>query len=173
MKITTLILAPLLTLIGLNAQPLTGTTIGHYSKPGAPIHMTYVSNSVDKNKTTDVNITLTTTVKFGKMNVLLNFEEDLNQASNSPKELNFELKPNQKKYLVNLKVSSSRDGLYYIRLLTKIDKGMGSKMRAFAVPVRIGEEPKQKTRAMIMKASNGENISISRAVETIKTVPEK
>jgi len=173
MKIRTLILAPLLTLLGLNAQPLTGTTLGHYSKPGAPINMSYISNSVDKNKTTDVNITLSTTVTLGNMNVLLDFEEELIQESNSPKELNFELKPNQKKYSINLKVSSAKDGLYYIRLLTKIDKGMGSKMRAFAVPVQIGEEPKKTANIMIMKASNGENISISKAVETIITLPEK
>lgn len=174
MKLTTLVLTPLLILIGLNAEPITGTTLGHYSKPGAPIDMSYLSNRVNKNEMSDINITLTTTVRTGNMNVLLNFEDELKQESNVPKEINFEITPNKKKYFINLKVSSSKDGLYYIRLLTKIDKGTGSKMRAFAVPVFIGEEPKRKSSStIIMKASGGENISISKAVETIQVLKEK
>jgi hypothetical protein len=173
MKLTPLVLTPLLILIGLNAEPITGTTLGHYSKPGAPIDMTYLSNRVNKNEMTDINITLTTTVHKGNMNVLLNFEDDLKQESNIPKEINFEITPNKKKYLINLKVSSSKDGLYYVRLLTKIDKGSGSKMRAFAVPVFVGEKPKRKNTVIIMKASSGENISISKAVETIQILKEK
>ena len=174
MKLTTLVLTPFLILVGLNAEPITGTTLGHYSKPGAPIDMSYTSNRVDKNEVTDINITLTTTVRTGNMNVLVNFEDDLKQESNVPKELNFEITPDKKKYFINLKVSSSKDGLYYIRLLTKIDKGSGSKMRAFAVPVFVGDEPKKKnSNTMIMKASNGENISVSKAVETIQVLEEK
>jgi hypothetical protein len=173
MKLTPLILTPFLILIGLNAQPVTGTTLGHYSKPGAPIDMSYISNHVNKNETTDINITLTTTVRTGNMNVLLNFENELKQESNIPKEINFKITPNKKKYFINLKISSSKDGLYYIRLLTKIDKGLGSKMRAFAVPIFIGEKPKRKNSTIIMKASSGENISISQAVETIEVLKEK
>jgi len=174
MKLKALLLTPLLILIGLNAESITGTTIGHYSKPGAPIDMTYhTSDSITKNETTDVNITLTTTVRSGTMNVLLNLDEHLTEKSNIGKELNLELTPNTKEYVINLKVSSSADGLFYIRLLTKIEKGEGSKMRAFAVPVFVGEIPKKSHTRTLMKPDTGENISISKAVETIRILNEK
>jgi len=170
MKVKALLLTPLLTIIGLNAQPLTGTTLGHYSKPGAPINMTYISDPVNKNETTDVNITLTTTVRNGTMNVLVNLDKNLIEKSNVGKEISFEIIPNVKKYFINLKVSSTSDGLFYIRLLTKIDKGAGSKMRAFAVPVLIGKAPTKVKSLNLsrMKPDKNENISVSKAVETIR-----
>jgi len=170
MKVKTLLLTPLFILMGLNAQPLTGTTLGHYSKPGAPINMTYISDPVNKNETTDVNITLTTTVRSGTMNILLNLDPNLTEKSNIGKEVSFEITPNTKQYFINLKVSSASDGLFYIRLLSKIDKGAGSKMRAFAVPVLVGENPKKvkSINLSTMKPDNGEHLSISKAVETIR-----
>lgn len=65
-----------------------------------------------------------------------------------------------------MQVSAKEDGLYYIRLLTKIDKGVDSKLRAFAVPVQVGE--RKKAKHVMMKSHSGENISISKAVETIR-----
>jgi len=169
MKLRRLILTPMLFIIGLNAQPVTGTTLGHYSKPGAPIDMKYIIDSVDKNKVADVNITLMPTVRTGIMNVLLRVDKELKQIHSVEKEMRFEIIPTKREYNINLKVSSSKDGLYYIRLLTKIEKGVGSKMRAFAVPVTIGKGKKSKINSqLIMKSHNGENISISRAVETIR-----
>ena len=174
MKLKKVLLTPLLLLIGLNAEVMTGTTVGKYSKPGAPIDMTYLSDSVEKNQISDVNITLTTTVRSGTMNVLLTLDKKLTAVSSVEKEINFEINPEQKTYTINLKVSSKEDGLYYIRLLTKINKGVGSKLRAFAVPIKIGKG-KLKTRGtnLMMKGTNGENISVSKAIETIKVVKEK
>jgi len=176
MKLKTLILTPLLILIGVNAESLKGTTIGHYSKPGAPIDMTYISNPTDNNKSTkiyDVNITLTSTVRYGTMKVKLALDTKLTPLSAIEKELTFEISPEQKKYPINLKVSAKEDGLYYIRLLTKIDKGVGSKLRAFAVPVQVGEKKKINRNSVMMKSHSGENISISKAVETITILKEK
>lgn len=184
MKKAKLLLVPFLIIMGLHAKPTdtitedsnikTGTTIGHYSKPGAPIDMTYQTSSVDNNETSDINITLTTSAQTGTMNVTLNFEKSLTQVSNVDENLTFQITQGQKEYPINLQVSSLEDGLYYIRLLTKIDKGSGSQLRAFAVPVYIGENPQPKTRSStIMKAMNGENISVSKAVETITILEEK
>jgi hypothetical protein len=176
MKLKTLILTPLLILIGLHAESMTGTTIGHYSKPGAPIDMTYLSNSTDNNESTriyDVNITLTSTVRYGTMKVKLTLDDHLTPISSIEKELSFEITPEQKNYPINLQVSASEDGLYYIRLLTKIDKGVGSKLRAFAVPVQVGEKKKLNINSSMMKSHSGENISISKAVETITVEKEK
>jgi len=170
MKLKTLILTPLLILIGLNAESMTGTTIGHYSKPGAPIDMTYLSTRTDNNesdKIYDVNITLTSTVRYGTMKVKVALDNKLTPLSSIEKELTFEINPEQKKYPINLQVSAKEDGLYYIRLLTKIDKGIGSKLRAFAVPVQVGEKKKINRNSVMMKSHSGENISISKAVETI------
>jgi hypothetical protein len=174
MKFKGLLLTPLLLLIGLNAEVMTGTTVGKYSKPGAPIDMTYLSDPVEKNKTSDINITLTTTVRSGTMNVLLTLDKKLTEISSIKKEITFDITPEQKKYTINLQVSSEEDGLYYIRLLTKINKGVGSKLRAFAVPVKIGKgQIKTRGTSVMMKGTNGENISVSKAIETIKVLKEK
>ena len=169
MKLRRLLLSPMLIMVGLNAQPITGTTVGHYSKPGAPIDIRYTTNSVDTNVTSDVNITLLPTVRSGTMSVLLTFDKELNSLSSVEKELRFEVTSNKRRYPINLQVSSLKDGLYYIRLLTKIDRGVGSKMRAFAIPITIGEGKKTKIQQrLMMKSHSGENISVSRAVETIR-----
>ncbi len=170
MKLRIALFASLLLLITLNAQPIIGTTLGHYSKPGAPIDIKYISNSVEKNETADINITLIPSVRSGTMSVILTFDKNLIQHSSVEKNLKFEITPQKKSYPINLKVSSTTDGLYYIRLLTKIEKGVGSKMRAFAVPVTIGKVKKaNKNTQFMMKSYNGENISVSRAVETIRS----
>jgi len=174
MKLKTLVFTPLLVLMGLHADSMSGTTIGHYAKPGAPIDMTYLTKSTDNNKSSklyDVNITLTTTVRYGTMRVKLTFNDKLIPTSSIEKELAFEITPEQKKYPINLQVSAKEEGLFYIRLLTKIDKGRGSKLRAFAVPVQVGEKKRLNRNSVMMKSHSGERISISKAVETI-TVEE-
>jgi hypothetical protein len=171
MKLKKLLLAPLLIIIGLNAETMTGTTLGHYSKPGAPIDMKYVTTNVDKNETSDINITLIPTVRNGTMVVQLTLDDELHQITSVGKELRFEITPKKRAYTFNMQVSSQKDGLYYIRLLTRIDKGIGSKMRAFAVPVTIGKGKKSNiTPRVMMKSHSGEHISVSRAVETIRVV---
>ncbi len=171
MKLKTLAITQLLILVGLHSDSMTGTTIGHYLKPGAPINMKYISKSHEDNdssKIYDVNITLITTVRQGTMKVKLNIDNKLTQISSVGKDLTFDINPQKKRYPINLQVSAKSDGLYYIRLLTKIDKGIGSKLRAFAVPVQIGKRKKVNTNSVMMKSHSGENISISKAVETIK-----
>ena len=193
MKKAILLLAPLLMLVGLNANTqkidpketaivktitektvLEGTTIGKYSKPGAPIDMSYKTTKVDTNETADINITLTTTVTTGTLIVNLTFDDKLTIINNVEQNQSFEVSPDAKTFFINLKVSSTENGLYYIRLLTKVDKGYGLKLRSFAVPVYIGDNPKPKTKGnvTILKASSGENISVSKAVETIKVIPK-
>jgi hypothetical protein len=181
MKKAKLLLAPLLIVAGLHAKPSeeikvetpeikSGTTIGHYQKPGAPIDMSYDSTKVNAGEVADINITLTTTATNGTMSVSMAFDEALKQESNVEENLTFEITSEEKSFPINLRTSSTEDGLHYIRLLTKVDKGTDSKLRAFAVPVYVGDpKPKAKS-ANIMKAMSGENISISKAVETIEVI---
>jgi len=184
MKKTKLLLAPLLILVGLHAKPVdavvetpsnvkTGTTIGHYAKPGAPIDMTYTSTTVKTDETSDINITLTSNVNYGTMNVELTFDDKLVQVSKIAKSLTFQVTPKQRTYTISLKAKSVEEGLFYIRLLTKIDKGAGSQLRSFAVPVYIGDNPKPRTKStQVQKRTGGENLSISKAVETIEVVAD-
>ena len=187
MKKTALLLAPFLLIMGLSANSNkveetvidkvsveTGTTKGHYQKPGAPINMSYKSTKVDRNETSDINITLSTTARKGTMSIMLTFDDNLTEVNGVEHNISFEINPEQKSYPINLQVKSLQDGLYYIRLLTKIDKGSGLKLRSFAIPVYVGEKPQTKTRGMnLLKANSGENISVSKAVETIQILDEK
>ena len=181
MKKTKLLLAPLLIIMGLQAKPLeetkvensnikTGTTIGHYQKPGAPINMSYESTKVDAGEVSNINITLTTTTNNGTMNVSITFDDAIKNESHTKEKLTFKITPEQKSFKIKIQASSEKDGLHYIRLLTSLDRGTASKLRAFAVPLYVGElKPKAKS-INIMKAMNGENISVSKAVETIEVI---
>ena len=180
MKKTKLLLAPLLIVMGLYAKPTntivnvkTGTTLNHYQKPGAPINMSYKSTTVSADEVADINISLSTTVQTGTMSVTITLDDELKQEESISNEITFGLSPDQKVYTINLRVSSAKDGLYYIRLLTKIDKATSSKLRAFAVPVYVGENPHPKNEGLhIMKATSGENLSVSKAVETIEVIDD-
>jgi len=186
MNKTLLLLTPLLLVVGLQANSkkiasqeektfAEGTTEGHYQKPGAPINMSYHSVKVNANEKAEVNITLTTTAKSGTLFASMTHDENLTILNNAEKDMKFEVAPNRKTFNINLQVSSKIDGLYYIRLLTKIDRGYGLKLRSFAIPVYIGEnqKPKKTAGVTLMKAKSGENISISKAVETVEVIHDK
>jgi hypothetical protein len=153
----------------INNKIVKGTTIGHYQKPGAPIDIIYSSTRVALNEISDVNISLVTSVKSGDMEVDIDVDKNLKVEGESYSKITFSLDPNEKDYNFNLKVSGSKDGLYYIRLLTKIANGNGAKMRAFAVPIYVGNgKLKSKSTQLIMKALGGEHLSISKAQESVE-----
>ncbi len=192
MKKTILVLVPLL-VVGLYANSkkinqdettivksidekiiIEGTTVGKYSKPGAPIDMTYKTTKVDMNETADVNITLTTTAQSGKVLVSMNIDDNLTLIDNVDVNQSFDITPDSKSFNIDMKVRSEHNGLYYIRLLTKVETGQHPKLRSFAVPVMVGDNPKPITRGVtFLKAKSGENISVSKAVETIEVIKEK
>ena len=181
MKKITLILTPLLFLLGLNAEVMkpeniSGNTMQQYSKPGAPIDMKYNSQRVDLNETADVNITLNTSATNGTFSAIVTLDKELEELSDTQKELKFDIYEDQQEFMINLKVKAQDQGLYYIRLLTKISNSYGSKLRSFAVPVYIGEEEKKVLTKGItnqFKAlGSGENISVSKAIETIKVLKD-
>jgi len=154
-----------------NNQVAKGTTIGHYQKPGAPVNVTYSSTKVEVDEVADVNISLTTSVKSGDMEVTVDVDKNLEQIGEKYNNISFSLSPNRKNYNINMKVKSSKDGLYYIRLLAKINSVSGVRMRALAVPVYIGDgQLRKKNKQLILKAMSGENISVSKAQETIEVI---
>lgn len=180
MRKTILVLVPLL-VVGLYANSkkinpdeqttIGGTTVGKYSKPGAPIDMTYKTTKINTNETADVNITLTTTAQSGKVLVSMNIDNNLTLVDNIDTNQSFDITPDKKSFNIDMRVSSKNEGLYYIRLLTKVQTGLHPKLRSFAVPVMVGENPKPVTRGVnFLKAKSGENISVSKAVETIEVI---
>lgn len=161
--------------INSNEKAVKGTTIGfkHCVKPGAPVDMTFNTERVALNETAEVSIALSTTLQSGEMEVTITLDEELTTIGEAYNSINFSISPSQKEYNIDLKVSAAQDGLYYVRLLTKVDGADGTRMRAFAVPIYVGNgKLKKKSNQVIMKAVSGENLSISKAEETIETIQE-
>ncbi len=142
-----------------------GTSVGHYAKPGAPVDIGYTSQNVDAGESCEVNIQLITSGQAGTMKVTIKIDKRLNATQKIDKIVSFILNKSQNEYPLKMNVSADTDGVYYIRVLVKID-GKGS--RAFAVPVYIGEGRVRKSEVSIEKTATGENISVSKAVERVE-----
>lgn len=179
MKKTTAILSCLLltsltgeiAMAGDSSSVSEGTTVGHYQKPGAPIDITYKVTKVALNEVAEVNVVLTTALSSGEMVVDIDFDEKLKRESETYDSIRFSLSKATNNYELNFKASAAEDGLYYIRLLAKIEDGANTRMRAMAVPIYVGDgKLKRKGNRVIMKAIGGENISVSKAEETIEVI---
>jgi len=78
MKRIILIASSMLLTLTINAKEVSSnSTMNHYAKPGAPIDMKYTSQKVDVNETSDVNITLTTSIKSGTISTIMHLDENL------------------------------------------------------------------------------------------------
>jgi len=141
-----------------------GTSIGKYAKPGAPVDITYTTEHVDVGDASAVHVELSSRLTSGTMNVKINLDKGLNKVSKVSEELSISMKDAKGTYPMDFKVSADDDGLYYIKLLVSI-KGKG--MRAFAVPVYVGNGLLKVNKKPIQKTKSGENILVSPAEETI------
>lgn len=141
-----------------------GTSIGKYAKPGAPVNITYTSEHVAVGDVSKVDIVLATSVSKGTMKVIVKVDKNLDEISDRQKHLSFDLSDGKKEYPLHLEVSAAEDGLYYVKLLVSI-KGQG--MRAFAVPVYVGDGIPKMKKTPVEKTTSGETISISPAEESI------
>lgn len=180
MKTTTLFLASLL-LTGVAMADTTdiniskGSTVDfeHCYKPGAPVDMSYESSKVQAGEIANVDVKLLTTLPSGEMEVTVTLDEGLESDTTIQPVQKLTILPDENEYTLNFRVSAQEDGLYYIRLLTKVESGDGARMRAFAIPVYVGDAKlKTKSKQVIMKALGGENISVSKAQETIEIIEE-
>ena len=135
-------------------------------KPGAPVQISYESLQIDVGVVGKVDIVLTTQVSKGTMKVVVKTDKGLDALTGLEKPLFFELGKNDtKEYPLHVEVSSSEDGLYYVKLIVSI-KGQG--MIAFAVPVYVGEGVSKAEKKPVTKTSSGEAISVSAAQESIE-----
>ncbi len=140
-----------------------GSSTGKYAKPGAPVDIRYTTQNVEAGESSEVNITLITSVTFGSMHVNIRTDKDLTFIKPVESNMTFKLDENNSVYPLQLFMTAQKDGVYYIKLLVHIDK-QGS--RAFAVPVYIGEGRVKKAKTSVQKTASGENISVSKAVES-------
>ena len=139
------------------------TTVGHYMKPGLAVDITYSSQKVDIGELSDINITLDTLLKDGMLKVKITLDKDLSGLDSS--HLEFPLSETAKSFSVNLQLSSPTDGIHYINIFAEIE---GNGMRAFAIPVYVGDTTKKSFFSKTTeKTSTGVNISVSNAEETI------
>ena len=141
-----------------------GTSAGKYAKPGAPVDISYESEHVDAGDISKVEITLTSRVTTGNMRVKVKVDKGLHEISSIKKDLSFDLAEGQKEYPLHMEVSADEDGLYYVRIQVLIqDQGM----RAFAVPVYVGDAVLKTKKTAVAKTEKGETVSVSAAEETI------
>ncbi len=141
-----------------------GASTGKYAKPGAPVDISYDSQHVNAGDTSNVNVILTSSTTVGTMKVKVKVDKGLHEISNVKKHLSFDLAKGKKEYPLHLEVSADEDGLYYVRIQVAI-KGQG--MRAFAVPVYVGDAVLKTKKTAVEKTDKGETISVSAAEETI------
>jgi len=176
MKKIILIASSMLLTLTINAKEVSSnSTMNHYAKPGAPIDMKYTSQKVDVNETSDVNITLTTSIKQGTLSTSMSLDENLISLKAVDTNNTFSVTPEEQTFIINLQVKAEKEGLYYIKLLTKVNRGYGVQLRSFAVPIYVGENAgikKHHNSEQMKLLGGGENISVAKAVETIQVVNE-
>ena len=126
--------------------------------------ISYETQHVEAGDVSDINIMLTSSSTMGTMKVKVKVDKGLDEVSSVEKHLSFDLSKGKNEYPIVLQVLADEDGLYYIKLLVSI-KGKG--MRAFAVPVYIGDGILKTKKAVVEKTEKGENISVTAAQETI------
>lgn len=177
MKKTIFIVTSLLFTLHLSAKEInSSSTVNHYAKPGAAIEMKQTSEKVKVNEFSDVNITLTTSIPKGSLLVEVTLDEKLTPLQGLDKNLSFNISSRNEDFLIHLKVKSKEVGLYYIRLLTKLNSGHGEELRSFAIPIYVGsvkEIVKQKANVQMKAVGYQENISVSKAIETFSVTNEK
>jgi len=148
-----------------------GSTKGFYSKPGAPVDLTYRSDPIENNSSGDINITLESTAQSGKMEVELEFDKNITNLSKTPLKFSFEITQTKKSFPIMVKVGGVVDGLFYIRLFVTMQEDLEKRVRSLAVPVYIGDSNISRTSSfpapIMLKATSmpRENITIFKAKE--------
>ncbi|HHD82121.1 MAG TPA: hypothetical protein ENK82_06305 [Campylobacterales bacterium] len=179
MKLFAQTLTLLLFISSLNAQEVEMySSQNYYAKPGAPITISHAKKIVaDVNQTIDVNLTLSSSSNSGKLHVITVVDPKLKSSSTLDTNASFDIRPDQQEFLMNFQVTPTKEGILYIKLLTEIKTDYSKKSRSFAVPIYVGEYEKPLIKS---KSSNSfkalgstENISISKAKETVEVIKEK
>ena len=141
-----------------------GSSVGKYAKPGAPVDIRFTSQNVETGERAEVKINLLTSIESGNMDVSLKLDSGLYSKKNREEKIHFNLTAKDSSYSITLHLSANDDNVYYVRLIVRIE---GKGVRAFAVPVFIGEgRVKKSSSSKFSKSASGEKLSVSKAVES-------
>jgi len=179
MKSLTTMFTLLLFISTLNAKEVEMySSQNYYAKPGAPITISHAKKIIaDVNQTTDINITLSSSVNSGTLSVTTNIDEALEVNNEFDANASYNIQPNQQDFIMNFQVKPMKEGILYIKLLTKIKTAYSTKLRSFAVPIYVGKYEKPTVKSISANSfkalGTSENISVSKAKETIEVVKEK
>lgn len=140
-----------------------GTTVGKYAKNGLAVNLTYTVEKVEVGETSEVNLTLTTSLTEGELKVkLLSLDKGLDGIKTEL--LTFHPSSEEQSFPIKLKLSSSSQGKHYLDVhVTMEDKGG----RVFVVPMTVGKVIKKPLSTNVQKTSTNELVSSSQGVETI------
>ncbi len=115
-------------------QTFEGTTKGKYSKPGAPIDLSYKTTYSEPGEESEATLTFTTDHKNEVMHLQFHTNKGLTLLDPlPPQEI---LLDGSRSYPVTIHYIASKEGKQFIRVLVKMEK---SGMRSFAIPLYIGE----------------------------------
>ena len=140
------------------------TTVGKYAKNGLAVDLKYTTEAVQVGEESEVNLTLTTPLVEGEMEIkLISVDNDLDGIDTEL--LTFHPSSEEHSFPIRLKLSSNSEGRHYLDIHVSM-KGKGG--RVFVVPITVGTVVKKPLATNVQKASNNELLSVSKAEETIK-----
>ncbi len=143
---------------------LEGSSSQANGKPGLAAEVNYKSEHVDVGVSSDVNITITTGLSKGILNVNLRPLEKTT-IDVAEKDFKFTLSKGGNSFPIHLQVSSQINGIHYINLTLSVE---GQGLRVVSVPVNVGKvSEKMNNNKAVEKTENGA-ISVSLAEEEIK-----
>lgn len=126
-----------------------GSTIGTYQKPGASININYTSEHIEAGEISNINIEFISKLKED-FNIKISSSKEVSIKSPLTYTLNL-----SKKNILNIKVKTYKDGVFYINIFATLKNG---KFRAFTIPIYVGSGAIEKKSSNNLKQYNGKNI---------------
>jgi hypothetical protein len=135
-----------------------------HGKPGLAVEMNYKVEEVQLDELSHVEVSLVTGLSEGTLTVdVSTLDGELRGIEKNHYE--FELSKDIKTFPLEFDLSSSMNGIHYVSLLLSVE---GEGKRSFAIPVQVGKKVLKMTQKEVYKTKDGEELSISKAIETIK-----
>jgi len=137
----------------------------HKKKLALAADLAYSSEHVGVDEISDINITITTSLQSGILQVNLSaLDEDLKGLAKE--DMEFKLSASEENsFPINLQVSSEVEGIHYINLTLSVE---GEGANVFVVPVNVGEVANVLSNKKLETTDEGIAISVSQAQEEIQ-----
>ncbi len=163
MKKTLLLSLMALATLSYADKPAVQKTQHTCTKPGAPLQIVYNAPHVAADETVEVEFGFQSSQKSALAELTITVDSGLDVVDGIVGRSTARIEDGKSVVPYRLKVRSSADGLYYIKIVASLGK-MGT--RAFAIPVYIGKATPKLKRGKTTESSEG-RLSIQQAVETI------